>query len=73
MYMPAITRTTLLLPDALIDEARGLLGYTSKTDTVIFALREVVRQGRLQELKTLMGRVSFEFDPADMRARDRAR
>jgi Arc/MetJ family transcription regulator len=71
--MSAITRTTLLLPDALVDEARALLGYTSKTDAVIFALREVVRQGRLEELKSLMGRVSFEFDPADMRARDRAR
>jgi len=73
MNMSAITRTTLLLPDALVDEARALLGYTSKTDAVIFALREVVRQGRLEELKSLMGRVSFEFDPADMRARDRAR
>jgi len=26
-------RTTLVLPDALIEEARTALGYTSKTDT----------------------------------------
>ena len=50
-------RTTLDLPDNLVEEARAALGYTSKTDTVVFALREVVRRSRLDELKALMGRV----------------
>jgi hypothetical protein len=73
MDMAPITRTTLLLPDLLLDEARSVTGYASKTDTVIFALREVVRRGRVDALKALMGRVTFEFDPAGMRAKDRAR
>jgi hypothetical protein len=28
-------RTTLDLPVALVDEAKAVLGYTSKTDTIV--------------------------------------
>ena len=66
-------RTTLILPEDLVDAARDTLGFTSKTDTVIYALREVVRRGRRDELKDLMGRVKFEFDPAALRRKDRRR
>jgi Arc/MetJ family transcription regulator len=58
---------------ALLDEARTALGFTSKTDTVIYALREVVRRSRADELKALIGTVQFEFDPTDLRQRDRGR
>lgn len=66
-------RTTLILPEELVDEARHTLGFTSKTDTVVYALREVVRRGRRDDLKALLGRVTFEFDPRDLRKRDRRR
>jgi Arc/MetJ family transcription regulator len=64
-------RTTLILPDALLDEARATLGFRSKTDTVIHALREVVRRGRAEELKTALRTVRFEFDPTELRRKDR--
>jgi Arc/MetJ family transcription regulator len=64
-------RTTLDLPADLIENARRSLGFKSKTDTVVFALREVVRRSRLDDLKALMGRVTFEFDPVEVRAKDR--
>ena len=66
-------RTTLILPETLIDAAREMLGFTSKTDTVVYALREVVRRGRRDELKGLLGRVRFEFDPTELRKKDRQR
>jgi hypothetical protein len=66
-------RTTLILPEALIDEARATLGFTSKTDTVVHALREVVRRGRRDDLKALLGRVTFDVDPHDLRKKDRRR
>lgn len=66
-------RTTLVLPEALIDEARVATGFTSKTETVVFALRELVRRKRIDELKTLMRTVAFEFDPTTARRKDRAR
>ena len=65
-------RTTLNLPVELVDQARQALGFTSKTDTVIFALREVVRRSRIDDLKSLMGNVHFEFDPADAREKERS-
>ena len=66
-------RTTLILPDELVDEARETLGLTSKTDTVVYALREVVRRGRRDDLVSLMGRIKFDFDPAEMRTREKRR
>lgn len=66
-------RTTLDLPETLVEEARAALGFTSKTDTVVFALREVVRRGRLDELKALMGKVDFEFDVTALRRKERRR
>ena len=49
------------------------IGFKSKTDTVVYALREVVRRHRTDELKAMFGRVRFEFDPVSPRRRDRAR
>lgn len=66
-------RTTLVLPPALLEEARAALGFTSKTDTVVYALREVVRRSRADELKALIGTVQFEFDPSELRKKDRRR
>ena len=66
-------RTTLILPEELVNQARETLGFTSKTDTVVYALREVVRRGRRDELKSLLSRVTFEFDPSEIRNKDRRR
>jgi len=66
-------RTTLELPDALVEEARNSLGFRSKTDTVIYALREVVRRNRTDELKRLLGKVHFEFDPMELRRKELGR
>lgn len=61
-------RTTLDLPDGLVEAAREELGFTSKTDTVVLALRELIRRRRLDELKGLLGRVELDIDiPASRR------
>ena len=62
-------RTTLDLPEDLLGEARAALGFKSKTDTIILALRELVRRQRLEELKALMGRVRLDVDTARSRRR----
>jgi len=66
-------RTTLILPEELLEEARTALGFRSKTDTVVYALREIVRRSRADELKAMMGRVRFEFDPTELRKKERER
>ena len=66
-------RTTLDLPEELVEQARHAVGFKSKTDTVIFALREVVRRRRIDDLKELMSNIRFEFDPAEIRKQERQR
>jgi Arc/MetJ family transcription regulator len=62
-------RTTLDLPADLLEEARTALGFKSKTDTIVLALRELVRRRRLDELKDLLGRVTLDVDVARSRRR----
>ncbi len=66
-------RTTLDIPEPLIEEARRLLGFKSKTDTVILSLKELIRRGRIEELKDLMGSVPLEIDVPRSRRRPRRR
>jgi Arc/MetJ family transcription regulator len=62
-------RTTLDIPDPLIEEARRLLGFKSKTDTVIVSLQELIRRKRIEELKSLLGSVNLEIDIESSRRR----
>lgn len=62
-------RTTLELPEDLMDEARSILGFTSKTDTVVYALREVVRRNHADGLKALFGKVHIDLDLDKSRGR----
>lgn len=64
-------RTTLDIPEILLEEARRQLGYKSKTDTVILALQELLRHKRLEELKSLMGKVNLQVDLPKSRRRSR--
>ena len=62
-------RTTLDIPEELIEEARRILGFQSKTDTVIVSLREFIRRKRIEELKELLGAVDLEIDIPKSRRR----
>jgi Arc/MetJ family transcription regulator len=61
-------RTTLDIPEELLEEARERLGVRSKTDAVVLSLQELVRRKRIEELKSLLGHVQLEIDiPASRR------
>jgi hypothetical protein len=64
-------RTTLNIPASLLEEARSLLGFKSKTDTVILALQELIRRRRIEELKSLFGSIELEIDRDESRRRPR--
>jgi hypothetical protein len=66
-------RTTLDIPGDLLEEARRLLGFKSKTDTVVMSLRELIRRRRVEELKELLGSVRMDVDVAASRRRPRRR
>ena len=56
----------------LVDEARKVAGFKSKTDTVVYALKEVVRRKRKEDLMALLRRIDFGDAPAEMRRKARA-
>lgn len=62
-------RTTLDLPEELVEEARKLLGFKSKTDTVVASLRELVRRRRIEQLKGLSGKIKLQLNLNDSRRR----
>lgn len=55
-------RTTLDLPEGLVEEAKAILGYKSKTDTIVFALQELIRHRKIQQLKAMFGTVRVDLD-----------
>ena len=65
-------RTTLDIPEPLIEEARQLLGFKSKTDTIVVALQELIRRKRIEQLKAMMGHVKLEIDLPKSRRRSRS-
>jgi Arc/MetJ family transcription regulator len=64
-------RTTLDLPEDLIADAMRALQFKSKTDTVVHALRELLRRKQLEELKGLAGKVVLQVDVKRSRRRGR--
>jgi len=62
-------RITIDIPEELLEEARQLLGFKSKTDTIILSLQELVRKKRIEELKKLAGSVKLELDLKHSRRR----
>jgi len=62
-------RTTLIIPDKLMNEAKKLLGFKSKTDIVIHSLEELIRRRQREDLVGLMGKVSLNLDLKKSRSR----
>lgn len=59
-------RTTLNLPEGLIEEAMKVSHQKTKTATIIFALQDMVRRSPLQKLRRFKGRV--DLDDEDLKA-----
>jgi Arc/MetJ family transcription regulator len=64
-------RTTLDIPEELIEEARQLLGFKSKSDTIILSLKELIRHKRIEELKQMAGSIKLDIDLDSARRRKR--
>ena len=64
-------RTTLDLPEDLLNAAREASGRASKTDTIIYALKEVVRRQKVEALKAMFGTVTVDLDLCKVRGRQR--
>ncbi len=62
-------RTTLDLPETLIDEAMALTHIQTKTDLIKTALLNLIQKEKIKELKNFFGKVDLEIDLDTLRNR----
>ena len=62
-------RTTLDLPEALIDEAMALTHIQTKTDLIKTALQNLIQKEKIKDLKHFFGKVDLEIDLNTLRNR----
>lgn len=55
-------RTTLDLPDELVQEALKATQAKNRTQVIIMALEELIRRHRLAQLKRFKGKVDLDID-----------
>lgn len=62
-------RTTLNLPESLIEEAMSLTHIKTKTEVIITALTNLIQKERIKELKNYYGKVDLDIDLNNLRDR----
>jgi Arc/MetJ family transcription regulator len=62
-------RTTLDLPENLVNEAMELTHTNTKTAVIVKALEELVRKSKVSELKNYRGKVDLDIDLDELRDR----
>ena len=60
-------RTTMDLPEDLVEEAKSLSGTRSKTAAVILALKDYIDRKRIERLRKLRGSITVERDLTALR------
>lgn len=62
-------RTTLDLPDTLVEEAMKLSHQRTKTAVLVTALEDFVRKNRIQGLKKFRGKIKLDINLDKLRKR----
>jgi len=55
-------RTTLDLPEELIEEAMALTHIQTKTDLIKLALQNLVQKEKIKDIKNYFGKIKLEID-----------
>lgn len=63
-------RTTLDLPEALLNEAMKATHTSTKTAVIVRALEELVRKSKIAELKKYKGKIDLDIDLTEIRDRN---
>jgi Arc/MetJ family transcription regulator len=69
MLWRAFMRTTLDLPEELLNEAMKATRIKTKTGVIITALEELIRKSKISELKKFKGTVDLAIDLDHLRGR----
>ena len=55
-------KTTLDLPDELMEEAMHTLNIKTKTEVIIVALQELIKKNKVAELRAYKGKINLDID-----------
>lgn len=64
-------RATVTLPQELLTELVELVGARSKTEAVLTAVKDEIRQRKLARIKAMAGKMEFTTTADDLRHGDR--
>lgn len=62
-------RTTLDLPENLLNEAMRITHTATKTAVIVKALEDLVRKSKIAELKKYKGKIDLDMDLDEIRDR----
>ena len=62
-------RTTLDLPENLVNEAMEVTQIKTKTKVIITALEQLIRRAQLSEIKEFKGKINIDIDVDSLRGR----
>ena len=62
-------RTTLELPETLVNEALALTKIPTKTELMKFALENVIQREKIKELANYFGKIPLDIDLDKLRKR----
>lgn len=54
-----MSRTTITLPNSLLDELMSTIKAKSKTEAVIRAIKDEIRMKKLEKIKSMAGKMEF--------------
>lgn len=67
IFRRIIMRTTLDLPENLLEEAMKMAKTKSKTSTIILSLQELINKKRIEQLRKLKGKLDLNIDLKTLR------
>ncbi|MFH0780441.1 MAG: type II toxin-antitoxin system VapB family antitoxin [Pseudomonadota bacterium] len=62
-------RTTLDLPEDLVEEAMKVTNIKTKTKVIVAALEQLIRKSKISEIKNYKGQVDLDIDLNELRGR----
>ena len=64
-------RTTITLPQGLVDELVEVTGANNKTRAVTLVIKEELRKRKLENIKSMAGRLAFDIEAEELRHGDK--
>jgi Arc/MetJ family transcription regulator len=62
-------RTTLELPDALVEEAMSITNISTKRELVKYALENIIQKEKVKELANYFGKIVLDMNLDELRKR----